>query len=40
MVETHILIPENHENIMYSWLLNFQSLTQEYIKMCLNSKNI
>jgi len=38
MVRAHILIPENHENIMYSWLLNFQSLTQEYIKMCLNSR--
>ena len=38
IVRAHLLIPENHENIMYSWLLNFQSLTQEYVKMCLNSK--
>ncbi|WFA09177.1 phosphoenolpyruvate carboxykinase (ATP) [Tissierella sp. Yu-01] len=38
MVRAHLLIPENHENIMYSWLLNFQYLTQEYIKMYNSSK--
>lgn len=38
MVRAHLLIPENHENVMYSWLLNFQCLTQEYMKM-YNSSN-
>lgn len=38
MIRAHLLIPENHENIMYSWLLNFQYLTQEYMRMYKNSK--
>lgn len=33
MVRAHLLIPEGHENIMYSWLLNFQFQTQEYMRM-------
>lgn len=33
MVKAHLLIPENHENIMYSWLLNFQYVTEEYSNM-------
>ena len=33
MVRAHLLIPEGHENIMYSWLLNFQYLTQDYMEM-------
>lgn len=33
MVKAHLLIPENHENIMYSWLLNFQWITPEYYEM-------
>lgn len=32
MVRAHLLIPEGHENIMYSWLLNFQFQTQEYMR--------
>lgn len=38
MIRAHLLIPENYENTMYSWLLNFQYLTQEYMKMYKNSK--
>lgn len=38
MIKSHLLIPENHENIMYSWLLNFQFLSQEYMHMYKNSK--
>lgn len=38
MIRAHLLIPENHENIMYSWLLNFQFLSQEYMQMYKNSK--
>lgn len=37
MIKAHLLIPENHENIMYSWLLNFQQITEEYIRMYKNS---
>lgn len=33
MVKAHLLIPENHENIMYSWLLNFQYITEVYAEM-------
>ncbi len=32
MVRARLLIPEGHENILYNWLLNFQTITQEYIK--------
>lgn len=38
MIRAHLIIPQNHENIMYSWLLNFQYLTQEYMRMYKNSK--
>lgn len=40
MVKAHLLIPEGHENIMYSWLLNFQYITDEYAKMYKESKEI
>ena len=33
MVKNHILIPENFENTVYNWLLNFQDLTPEYAAM-------
>lgn len=33
MVKAHLLLPEGEENILYSWLLNFQYLTDEYNKM-------
>lgn len=33
MVKAHLLIPEGEENIMYNWMLNFQYLSDEYVKM-------
>ncbi len=38
MVKAHLLIPEGHENIMYSWLLNFQYLNEKYFNLYANSK--
>jgi len=32
MVKAHLLIPEGHENILYNWMMNFQSMTKEYIE--------
>jgi phosphoenolpyruvate carboxykinase (ATP) len=40
MVKAHLLIPEYEENIMYSWLLNFQYITEEYYNMYKNSRLI
>ncbi len=33
MVKAHLCIPEGEENIMYSWLYNFQYLTECYYEM-------
>lgn len=33
MVKAHLLIPEGEENILYSWMLNFQYMSDEYIRM-------
>lgn len=33
MVKAHLLIPKGEENLLYSWLLNFQYMSEEYIKM-------
>lgn len=38
MVKAHLLIPEGQENIMYSWMLNFQYLNEQYAKMYSESK--
>ncbi|NLX62453.1 MAG: phosphoenolpyruvate carboxykinase (ATP) [Tissierellia bacterium] len=38
MIKAHLLIPEGHENILYNWLLNFQYINEEYMKMYENSK--
>lgn len=38
MVKAHLLIPQGEENILYSWLLNFQVITEEYQKMYDESK--
>lgn len=38
MVKAHLLIPEGEENIMYSWLLNFQYMNEEYRHMYQESK--
>ena len=40
MVKAHLLIPEGEENIMYSWLLNFQYITEEFYSMYAASKKI
>ncbi|MGB4178113.1 MAG: phosphoenolpyruvate carboxykinase (ATP) [Halanaerobiales bacterium] len=40
MVKLHLLIPENHENIALSWMLNFQYINDFYYKMYQNSKEI
>ncbi|NLG36926.1 MAG: phosphoenolpyruvate carboxykinase (ATP) [Clostridiales bacterium] len=40
MVKLHLLIPEHEENIMYSWMLNFQYITEEYYNMYKDSRVI
>ena len=40
MVKAHLLIPEGFENIMYSWMLNFQYINEYYSNMYANSRNI
>lgn len=38
MVKAHLLIPEGEENLLYSWMLNFQYMSEEYAKMYKESK--
>src|SRR5574344_859682 len=40
MVKAHLLIPQGFENVMYSWLLNFQYINKEYKKMYKGSREI
>ncbi len=40
MVKAHLLIPEGEENVMYSWMLNFQYMNEEYSKMYKESRVI
>lgn len=40
MIKAHLLIPEGFENIMYSWMLNFQYINEEYAKMYEASRPI
>lgn len=40
MIKAHLLIPEGFENIMYSWMLNFQYINEEYARMYENSREI
>ena len=40
MVKAHLLIPEGEENVMYNWMLNFQYMSDEYVKMYKNSKPV
>ena len=40
MVKAHLLIPEGEENILYSWMLNFQYFNEEYSKMYEESRPI
>lgn len=32
MVKAHLLIPVGHEHVLYNWLLNFQYITEEYVR--------
>jgi len=38
MIKAHLLIPAGFENVMYSWMLNFQYINEEYAKMYGESK--
>ncbi len=38
MIKAHLLIPEGFENIMYSWMLNFQYINETYTNMYAESK--
>ncbi len=40
MVKAHLLLPEGEENIMYSWMLNFQYMSDKYVEMYKNSKAV
>lgn len=40
MIKAHLLIPEGFENVSYSWMLNFQYITNEYAKMYKNSRKL
>ncbi len=40
MVKAHLLIPEGEENILYNWMLNFQYMSDQYVKMYKASKPV
>ena len=40
MIKAHLLIPEGFENVMYSWMLNFQYINEEYARMYESSREI
>jgi phosphoenolpyruvate carboxykinase (ATP) len=40
MVKAHLLIPEGEENILYNWMLNFQYMSDEYVKMYKKSQPV
>ncbi len=40
MIKAHLLIPQGFENVMYSWMLNFQYITKKYEKMYGKSRKI
>ncbi len=40
MVKAHLLIPEGEENLLYNWMLNFQYMSDEYVKMYKDSKPV
>ncbi len=40
MIKAHLMIPAGFENIMYSWMLNFQYINEEYARMYDNSRKI
>ncbi|MDI9370931.1 MAG: phosphoenolpyruvate carboxykinase, partial [Synergistota bacterium] len=40
MVKAHLMVPENFENLVYNWMLNFQYLSDEYKKMYAASRKL
>ena len=38
MAKAHLLIPEGEENLLYNWMLNFQYMSDQYVKMYKSSK--
>ncbi len=40
MVKAHLLIPEGEENLLYNWMINFQYMSDEYVKMYKNSQPV
>lgn len=38
IVKAHLLVPRNHENILYNWLLNFQPMNEFYNRMYEHSR--
>ncbi len=40
MAKAHLLIPEGEENLLYNWMINFQYMSDEYIKMYRQSKPV
>lgn len=40
MVKAHLMLPEGEENILYSWMLNFQYMSDKYVDMYKASKPI
>ncbi len=40
MLKAHLLVQEGYENTLYNWLLNFQTITEEYKEMYRSSKQI
>ena len=40
MIKAHLLIPEGFENIMYSWMLNFQYINETCADMYENSREL
>ena len=40
MAKAHLLIPEGEENLLYNWMINFQYMSDEYVKMYKKSKPV
>lgn len=40
MVKAHLLIPEGHENVLLSWMLNFQYLSDDIKKLYEDSREL
>ncbi len=40
MIKAHLLIPQGFENVLYSWMLNFQYINDTYKKMYAGSREL